>query len=119
MASSDDEAARQAVFAAHFPGHVTPLSEIGPKPGTFGGDFLRQLVIAVGVSVAVTWIFERSRAKNANERFVVVSDREFERLRGRTDEPKRGDTRDDDDDDIDDDIEADARALRAARRLRV
>jgi hypothetical protein len=94
-----------AIRASGVPlGDVTPLGAIGPPPGTFGGDFARQLLIALGVSLSLWWLIERKK-KPALDRFVVVSDSTFGRMRAEAD---GGDVLEVEGEEAGDEIEAEA-----------
>ncbi len=50
---------------------ASPLTQIGPSPGTFSGDFLRQLAIALCVGGAIYWLVERKRSPEGPQVLVL------------------------------------------------
>jgi hypothetical protein len=65
-------------------GAVPTLAQIGPSPGTFSGDFLRQLAIALCVGGAIYWLVDRKKAPAGPQILVVHPDDldAFEALQG-------------------------------------
>ena len=49
-------------------------AQIGPAPGTFSGDFLRQLAIALCVGGAIYWLVDRKKTPAGPQILVVHPD---------------------------------------------
>lgn len=75
----------QAAPQHAFPTVPAPLAGVGPSPGTFSGDFLRQLTIALCVGGTLYWLIDRKKKPAASSQVFVLHPDDldaFEALQG-------------------------------------